>query len=70
MALTIEQKLINELGVGKSEVQSADTLSLALNLDAQRTDEGLRQLIRDCIINEKWPIGSNINGYFIRVWSS
>jgi hypothetical protein len=57
--------LIAELEDGAQSAKNADVIENNLGMDVGRTNEPTRQLITDCILNDKYPIGSANNGYFL-----
>lgn len=57
--------LINELEDGAANAKNADTIERDLGMDSGRTNEPTRQLITECIVNDKYPIGSGSAGYFL-----
>ncbi|GEM_PF-5144259 len=59
------QDLIQQLDDGSQNYQNADDIGASLGLDAGRTAEPTRELIREAILDESIPIGSNTNGYFL-----
>jgi hypothetical protein len=57
--------LIDELEDGAANAKNADIIENNLGLDSGRTNEPTRQLITECIVNDKYPIGSGSKGYFL-----
>ncbi|MEL7834257.1 hypothetical protein [Fodinibius sp. Rm-B-1B1-1] len=59
------QDLIQQLNDGSQNSQNADDIEASLGLDSGRTAEPTRNLIREAILDNNIPIGSNSNGYFL-----
>lgn len=60
------QDLINVLEDGKANAQHAKDLETALGMDTGNTQEPTRDLIRDAILRDGYPIGSIPDaGYFL-----
>jgi hypothetical protein len=59
------QDLVGQLNDGSSNPQTANSLHNSLNTNPGNTDEPTRDLIRDAVINQNIPVGSNSSGYFL-----
>jgi hypothetical protein len=60
-----KEDLIAELEDGAQNAKNADILEADLGMDSGRTNEPTRQLITECILNDKYPIGSGNKGFFL-----
>ena len=63
--MSLKDDLINELEDGAENAKNADIIEGDLGMDSGRTNEPTRQLITECILNDKYPIGSASTGYFL-----
>jgi hypothetical protein len=60
-----KKDLVDALGEGKVNALTGTDLEETLGMPVGNTNEPTRGLIADCILNEKYPIGSNSHGYFL-----
>ena len=63
--MTSTHDLVDELGDGTANARHAPDLESALSLDGGRTQEPTRDLIREAIVRDNFPIGSTRDGYFL-----
>jgi len=60
-----KEDLLRELEDWCAECENADIIEANLGMEVGRTNEPTRQLITECILNDKYPIGSSNSGYFL-----
>lgn len=63
--MTKEEQLLQKLQDGKALAIKARDLETALAMVPGNTNEPTRQLVTNCILQNKWPIGSSNKGYFL-----
>jgi hypothetical protein len=63
--MAMKADLVRELGDGKPNAKTGTTLEHNLGMPIGNTNEPTRGLIADCILNDKYPIGSCNHGYFL-----
>lgn len=60
-----KKDLVDALGEGKTNALTGTDLEETLGMPVGNTNEPTRGLIADCILNDKYPIGSSSHGYFL-----